>query len=543
MRLFFLLLGSFAASAQTVYVISLDGLGHQLFTRSAATAPLKTLKRLAAQGAMAKGIQPAFPSTTANSHAALWTGVYGNVSHIAANSQPMLPRAAHTFLERNNGYRADQLAAEPIWVAAGRQGVKSAVYQAPQVFPFLPVNTHPNATTLNGYQSRQVAKHSILRRKDLTFETETAFHFKHGEVIFHGTLTPTGMSIEGTVVPFASVETGPPVRRPLARRFSQGLRLREPVPAVVYFRLFEKSESDLLLYVSPIQEMAISQGSAVPMLDAAGGFIGNSYDGPLLTYAQSLETMELMTRQNARHTRWLAENLHPGLFVGYLAACDELGHRYLGLYEQGDPEARKAMEWGYTIVERWSQEIAPLIGPKDHLVLTADHGMAPTYKLVNVNEILRRAGLGKEAVHVYNSVLINTTDFKGGTVTEKTEVVARVRNALEKHKVFTAFFTPAEHGAKYGIGGPAGSDLYFDLEPGYYVRDTAGELFPALDRPAGNHGFRPDRPDMLATLFVSGPKVKRGARWTGMKSIDVAPLVCRLLGIDPPRQASGRSPF
>ena len=45
-----------------------------------------------------------------------------------------------------------------------------------------------------------------------------------------------------------------------------------------------------------------------------------------------------------------------------------------------------------------------------------------------------------------------------------------------------------QHGAQYGIGGPAGSDLYFDLQPGYYVRDVAGELFPVLDNPAGNHG-------------------------------------------------------
>jgi hypothetical protein len=530
---------TFTAQAQTVFLFSIDGLGHNHFSRF----PLKTLQRLAARGATASGIQPAFPSTTANSHAALWTGVYGDVSHIAANSQPLLPRAAHTFLERNNGFRSDQLAAEPIWVAAARQNVKTVVYQAPQAFPFRDFNTHPNATTLNGYQSRQIARHAILRRKDLTFDTPTTFHFQHGPVTLNGAITKSGLTIENTPVPNAPAESAPPWTRPLARRFSQGLYLENPVPAVVYFRLFEQTDTDLLLYVSPIQELAISQGDAVQLLKESGGFIGNTYQGPLLTDAQSLEVMELLARQNARHTQWLTRNLHPGLFIGYLPIIDEIGHRYLGLYEQNSPAAQKAMLWGYTIAERWSREIANLLTKKDHLILTADHGMAPTYKLVSVNEILRRAGLGSVATHIYNSVLINTTDWKGGTVADRAQVRAQVQQALQAQKVFTGFYTPEQHGDQYGIGGPAGSDLYFDLQPGYYVRDAVGEIFPTLDEPAGNHGFRPDRDDMLAVLFATGPRLKPGTKWPRLRSIDVAPLVAKILSINPPRHSKGTSPF
>lgn len=534
---------SVTAAAQTVYLFSMDGLGHQLFTKSPVTAPLKTLRTLAARGAMADGIQPAFPSATGNSHAALWTGVYGDLSSITSNSQPYLPRAAHTFLERNNGYRSDQLAAEPLWVAAARQGLKSVAYQAPQVFPFRPFTTHPNATLLNGYQSRQVTGHSILRRKDLIFDSPTGFHFKHGPLTFHGTLTATGVTIENTVVRAAPADTKSPLQRPLARHFSEGLYLSEPVPAVVYFRLFEFTAADLLLYVSPIQELAISQGDATAMLRESGGFIGNTYFGRLLSTDQSLEVMELLTRQNARQTLWLASHLKPALFIGYIPICDELGHQFLGRHEQGDAEATRALRQGFTIAERWLQLVTALVTKKDHLIITADHGMAPVSKLVNVNEALRRAGLGKAATHVYNSVLLNTTDWKGGTVQNRDAVRALVRKALEDTGVFTAFFTPEEHGKNYGIGGPAGSDLYFDLKPGYAVRDTVGELFPSLDKPIGSHGFVPDRPDMLATLIVAGPRISKATKWPRMKSIDVAPLAAKLLGIDPPKQARGRSPI
>jgi hypothetical protein len=541
-RLLLVCLAAGAVRAQTVFVYSLDGLGHQLFTQSPVTRPLQTLHRLAARGAMAEGIQPAFPSTTANSHAALWTGVYGDVSNITANSQPALPRAEHTFLERRNGYRADQLAAEPIWVTAARQGLTSVVYQAPQVYPFLELNTHPQALSVNGYQSRQVAGHAILRRKDLVFHSPTAFHFQHGPIRLEGSLTRSGIRIGPVDVPYVPVESGLKSGRPLARRFSEGLLIREPVAAMIYFRLFAYSPTDLLLYVSPVQELAMSQGDPLELIAAAGGFIGNSYQGSLLSEAQALETMELVVRQNLRQTVWLYRKQRPRLMVGYLPSVDELGHRYLGLYAHGEASARRWMRWGFTIVERWSREIAALAGPADHLVITSDHGMAPTTKLVNVNEILRRAGLGDVAVHVYNSVLLNDRSWKNGAVTNRVALREQVRAALEAVRdpepVFVGFYTPEEHGARYGIGGPAGSDLYFDLRSGYAVQETVGEIFPALPRPRGNHGFRPDREDMLATLFVVGPKAERGTRWPRKKSIEVAALLADLLGIKPAKPAT-----
>jgi hypothetical protein len=522
------------ASAQTVFLFSLDGFGHQFFTQSPAAAPLKTLKALAARGAQADGIQPAFPSTTANSHCALWTGQYGDVSHITANNQPMLPRAEHTFLDRNNGYRADQLAAEPLWVTAARRGMKTVAYQPPQAVPFLPINTHPLATTINSYQTRQIAPHLIVHRKDLTFDTATEFHFKHGPLTLKGAFAAGGLRIGGIFVEAAAAESKPPVERDLARHFSAGLYLDNPVPAVIYFRLFELREDDLLLYVSPIQELAFSQGDARSLLRAAGGVIGNSYDGSALTVAQSLETTELLARQNYCHVQWLYRTLAPRLFISYLPVPDELLHHFLGLYEKGDPSARKALEWGFTIVDRWSQEILKLVKKDDHLVIAADHGMAATYRLVNVNEALRRAGLGRVATHIYNSVLLNTADWKEGTVRDRDAVRAQVQAALEAVKdpepVFTGFYTPEKDGAKYGIGGPAGSDLYFDLAPGYSVRDVKGELLPKLARPSGSHGFRPDREDMLASLFVVGPQFTPGSRLPVTKSIEVAPLVLRILG-------------
>lgn len=545
--LFLLLTWASSLPADTVFLFSLDGLGHRIFEQAPFARRLTALRQLAARGAQADGIIPAFPSTTANSHAALWTGVHGDVSHITANRMPALPREEHTFLDRANGFGAEQLAAEPLWVTAGRQGRKAVAYQATQMLPFHNRNTHPNAVTLNGYQSRQLAPHTVVRSKDLAWNPNGSFTLKHGEVTLRGRRERNGLSIEGVRVRVWPAEDGPPGKRALARRFSAGLYLEQPVPAVIYFRLFEYSSQDLLLYVSPIHETAVRGADAAALLKAAGGLSNNGYSGPLLSAAQAMETVELAARQNAAQVAWLHRQHRPHLLIGYIPFLDSAEHDYLGLYERGDAQARLVLEWTAATVNWWVEQMLALGGRRDHFVFTADHGMAPTYRLVNVNEALRRAGLGDHAVHVYNSVLINTTDWKGGTVNDRQAMRARVQAALEAVRdpapVFTAFFTPEEHGARYGIGGPAASDLYFDLAPGYYVRDDKGELFPTLRRPGGNHGYPPDREDMLAVLLAAGPRIRPGTRWPRLRSLDVAPLVTDLAGISPPAQSQGKSPL
>jgi predicted AlkP superfamily pyrophosphatase or phosphodiesterase len=550
LRLFFAVLALFLGlglqlqAADRVFVFSFDGLGHQILTKLPAAAQLKTLRAWAARGAIADGIVPAFPSTTANSHAALWTGAYGDVSLITANNQPVVPRAEHTFLERSNGYRSDQLAAEPLWVAAARQGKKVVAYQVTQAIPFRDINTHPNAVVINSYQTREVARHQLLRRSDFVIGDGGRFTFRHGELTLAGEFLQEGLRIEGVTVKPAPVSQGLS-EGPLARHFSDPLWIEQPFPAAIYFRLFRYSKDDLLLYVSPVEETAFSIGEAREMLREAGGTVNNSMLFSDVELGIGLETMELAARQNARQTAWLWRKHKPDLFIGYNPFADEVEHQYLGAYLRGDTEAKRAMDWAFAIVERWSREIGALMEERDHVVITSDHGMSPTYQSVNVNEILRRAGLADEASLVYNSILLNTTDWKGGAVRDREALRKRVRAALESVRnggpVFTAFFTA--DGGRFALNGPAGSDLYFDLAPGYTVQDVAGQLFPQPARMGGNHGFRPDREDMLAVLIAAGPRIAPGTKWPRLKSIDFTSLVSDLLGVDPPRQAQGRSPL
>lgn len=552
-------LAAVSLQAQRVVMVSFDGLGHQALTTDPVARELTVLRDTAARGAMAEGMQAAFPSTTANSHAALWTGCYGDVNHIAANNPPLLPRAAHTFLERGNGFLSTQLDAETIWVAAARQHVSAVAHQPTQGYPFTPMNSGYGAVVLNGYQTRLLAPHALFTPKNTEARPDGSIVMKHGPLTLRAERRNGGLRIglagsaEFVDVRPEPVETEPPRQRPLARRFSAGLPVAQPSPAVLYFRLFELTPVTFRLYVTPLQELAMTE-PLPEVFRQAGGFVGNGPEALMqqgkLSAPEYLEAVELVIRQMTRHAAWLHAHYEPRFFQSYLPFPDEFEHEWLGRSRAGDRAVDEFRRWGYIAVNRGAAEFAKLARKTDYLLWVSDHGMAPVSQYVSVHQVLEQAGLGRKVTYLYNSILVNTTDWKGGTVApaERAKVVEQARQALAAVRdhgkvVFPAFFTPGQDGAQFGIGGPAGGDLYFDLAPGYAASGRPNPaVFETMAHPRGVHGFVPVRPEMLAVCILRGPKVKAGTKWGRIRSIQVVPLVSDLLGIQAPAAAKAASP-
>lgn len=108
-----------AADPGTVILISLDGLRHDLLAES----PPPALARVLQQGARAERLIPPFPSNTFPSHVTLATGTHPDRHGILGNR----------FVDPERGLfdydnDASWLEAEPLWAAAERQGVRSAVF-------------------------------------------------------------------------------------------------------------------------------------------------------------------------------------------------------------------------------------------------------------------------------------------------------------------------------------------------------------------------------------------------------------------------------
>lgn len=482
-----------AGQPARVIVVSLDGLGHQTLTADPVAQELTVLHWMLRHGAAAQGMRAHFPSTTANSHAALFTGAWGDVSGISSNTMPVTPRAEHTAFERRIGYRSDGLRAEPLWVAAARQGVRVVAQQVTQAFPFSPQSVGAGLkmapVVANGYQTRLLAKELFLHRKDVTPEAcsqrllsrrpPLCFSWKTGTAQLHGaliaraatydTLTVRTAAAAAVEAHLAPLETEPPRRRPLARHFSPGLFFElDATPVVAYFRLFEAAPdgSDFFFFQTPLHEFGLYDGTAqtpnvlAQLLLHAGGFVGNA-PGAQMTRApfalgtplwkggdgaaerRYLEIVELVVRQAARHSEWLWRHYQPRLLIGYFSYPDEMDHEWKGLAAR-DPRYQALRRWGYAIVNRGAGHIAALRQPKDHLLFVSDHGMAVVDRQVLVNVALRKAGLiaagatGKldEArtaiIHNRNCLLVNTTEWKGGIVplAQREAILLRAETAL-----------------------------------------------------------------------------------------------------------------
>ena len=596
-----------AAPDGRVVLVSLDGMGTRLFLDDPVSEELRALKALRARGVMADGLVPHMPSTTANTHAALWTGAWGDVNGITSNEMPLAPRSSHAATARVSGYTSAGLRAEPLWVTAARQGVPTVAQQATQVYPLNERTTGGSLpdppVLLHGYQAPVVAPARWLARADFATvpcrdedaPSQSCFTWKAGPVNFRAALTSepdgaralrirlAGQSSQVTVRHVPTEDT-PPRGRALARHFSDGLLVDLPgvAPVVVYFRLFDMAPdaSSLVLFQSVMQEAAYyregrtSRAAALALLAEAGGFVGNGRSEDWASAGKSgvplwkggdgtrerryLETLELGIRQTIRHAQYLWDTHRPRFLLGYVSMPDEMDHAWLG-HARRDRRYEPLRRWGYQLVDRAVETYVALASPSDHVVFVSDHGMTPVAREIRVNQVLRDAGLvavdaegrvdatRSQVLFGRNCLLVHTSDWRDGVVPPagRSAVLAKALAALRALPEVTAVVWSDADRERLGFGGPNGFDACLDVKPGHMTstRVDEGPVVRAMSRPTGEHGFMPTRPDMHGILIAAGPRLRAGSRWPVQRAIDVAPLVSALLGIAPPRHTRGRPPL
>jgi len=261
-----------AAPPRRAILVSFDALNEARLRSSLDPASVPHLLALFDSAACAAHAVPAFPSVTAAGHASLWTGAYGNVNGVVANSQPRLPADRHTLLDAVSGFSAEALRAEPLWITAARAGrivVGHHVTQAPQPPAYLPIAgaaapalatrradaervlAGANVRVLNGYNRtvegdrvlterttpprpahgwahlERLGKIGVeLREVAWTVGGDSVFALLYGEHEFDRVLVaPRRDAALGVVARAAAAERAPLGERPLARHFSAPLAL------------------------------------------------------------------------------------------------------------------------------------------------------------------------------------------------------------------------------------------------------------------------------------------------------------------------------
>lgn len=307
-------------------LLSIDALSEARVQGSLGAEFVPGLRAMFEQGACVAHSVPAFPSLTAPGHAALWTGAYGDVSGIRGNSQPRLPREAHTLLDQGSGYSAEWSRAEPLWIALARQGrrvVGHHVTQAPRPpgHPLWPGDDPaaraalraadaaalqlPGAAVVNGYD-RLVAQHRVLTADSIrprpaqgwsnlerlgggvppleivwASGADSLFALFHGADTYDRVLVaPARDAARGVLARAMPAEREGARGRPLARHFAEPLELpMEDGRTYLRARLFELAPdaSRYLLYV-PAMYVVLANGPEVQASydRAVRGWLGNS---------------------------------------------------------------------------------------------------------------------------------------------------------------------------------------------------------------------------------------------------------------------------
>jgi hypothetical protein len=321
-------------------VVSFDALSEARLRSSVDRAAAPAFYSLFERGVCAAYARPAMPSVTASSHASIWTGAWGDVSGIAANNQPILPRDEHALTELASGFSSAALRAEPIWITAGLAGMRVVGHhptQAPGIPSYPPVTAweedtllgrlraraadalaRPNVQVLNGY-NRHVSQDLVLSERTNPLRTpgarwwgldrlgrvgtpqrEIAWRVGRDSVfaLFYGegpTYTHVVVAAgrrdasTGVTAAVATADTSWPVGRPLARHFSEPLEV--PLDGggvaagrvVLRVRLFALAPdaSSYLLYQPSLNVVESNHPqTALEYAATIGGWIGNSATGP-----------------------------------------------------------------------------------------------------------------------------------------------------------------------------------------------------------------------------------------------------------------------
>jgi Type I phosphodiesterase / nucleotide pyrophosphatase len=314
--------------AHRAILVSFDALNERRVLETLPAEAVPNFRALFAGGACAEYARPAFPSVTAPGHAALWTGAYGDVSGIAANRQPRLPRDAHALTELGSGFEYAALRAEPLWITAAAAGLSVVAHhttQAPGV-PGYPAErtgadgdaraaararaaqalARPGARVLNGYNlelapGRVITQDSAPPRPAVgwrgldglppgarppleiawTVGRDSVYGLLMGlEAYTYLLVAPVRDASRAVRAEAAPAERAPLDGRPLARRFSDPLELPvEGGRAYLAVRLWEVSPdgSRFRFYHPEVPLVEANRPEVAAAYDAAvRGWIGNA---------------------------------------------------------------------------------------------------------------------------------------------------------------------------------------------------------------------------------------------------------------------------
>jgi predicted AlkP superfamily phosphohydrolase/phosphomutase len=600
--------GGAETKAARVVLISFDGLGGVMHGRMLRRGVYRDPDGLAAfeGGFTVERAIPVNPTMTAVSHTSIATGAFPSLTGIAGNS---FHNSGAPLTESVSGFSAP-IAVETLWQAVRRQGKRVGVLAFPGCDGNGPARTADFGMT---YVNTPFARAENVRLETKDFATVTlpkvAVSFAPGRravitVNLKGDGVPESTPFFLTALDtrddgFTSYDTlvvdddddvsnGALATVRVGEWFPLSLHTPHPdggTRTVGAWCLLQALAPDLS--VVKFYRGAFFAAEAYPRpfreaLEAGAGFWpGPGDDAALertLARQDGLQLADVM-EQTRRFSEYFTATARVAcarekfqLLMLYQPEVDEIEHMML-LTDPRQPNyseglratADAAVASVHSIADHALGELARSLDLKhDALVVVSDHGMAPAWEDVHINQLLLRAGLvrteqvdGTWRVAASSPMLAHASggsaniyvNLQGreenGVVPPagKAELVQQAASLLARfqvdgHDAVEGMFRH-EQLAEIGLDTPNAGDLVVFMSLGFNATSSVGPREMPAHEPAslrGRHGYRNTHPEMAAVWLARGAAVP--AQHVSERSLtEVAAFVAHLAGVTPPAHA------
>lgn len=221
-------------------------------------------------------------------------------------------------------------------------------------------------------------------------------------------------------------------------------------------------------------------------------------------YVTDLDEAEQGDRQRTRYAAWILRNKHAQFMTVHLASLDHLEHAH-GPFS---PEANATLEQIDAEVGELEAAAAGAI-----VCVLSDHGFTRIDHGFNIVSAFAEEGLvtltNKKVTDwkAYpdlegGSAAIILKDPKDGATRAKVaKVLARL--AADPNNGIAKILEPRQIAA---FGGRPDAAFWVDMQSNFAIAAT-----DLPNKVGGTHGYAPSNPQLLASFFIAGPKIKPGA--------------------------------
>jgi predicted AlkP superfamily pyrophosphatase or phosphodiesterase len=214
----------------------------------------------------------------------------------------------------------------------------------------------------------------------------------------------------------------------------------------------------------------------------------------------------------------------PRLLMAYLKGPDAAGHRD----GPGTPAVLERVRQADRLIGRLMLAVEGA-GRRAALVVVSDHGMAPVSRVHRLDRLLR--GKAGSVRHFSSGATSNLYCPDAAACDAAADALAAIAGV----EVLRLEGLPAD--LRYRLPSRTGDLVAIAPRGSYFADGDSGR-----PEARGMHGYRPEVREMGGIARAWGAGVRAGARVETLRAVDIAPLVCRLLGIEPPPGIDGQVP-